>query len=120
MNTQLTPEERELVGKYLKSLLYQQRSVIRTANSFMGTAKEPFAKHVLTHYPHKLHLHFVLVKKIGYKRFLPQIHSFLREANLTIDQLVENSKNLHCFDQAVLSSIPTAYSLEYQFPELQQ
>lgn len=106
----MTEKEKHLIRQHLWSVVYRQRAVLKSARSFIGTDSEWLAQHVIKHYPNHLHSGIKLLRSVrdyqGYVAIANFIKGYLEKTNQTIEQYLEDSKKIHCFDQSVLLRVP--------------
>lgn len=106
----MTEKKKHLIRQHLWSVIYRQRAVLKSARSFIGTDSEWLAQHVIKHYPKHLHNGIKLLRMIrdsrGHIDVAKFIKNYLEKTNQSIEQYLEDSKKIHCFDQAVLLRVP--------------
>lgn len=109
----MTEEDRNLIRKYLWCVIYSQRSVLKSAKSFLRTDSEWLAKHVIKHFPKYLHKSIKNMRmtrdSYGYEKIISFIEGHLEVRNQSMDEYIEESKNLYCFDQAVIAFLPRVW-----------
>lgn len=106
----MTEEENHLIRQYLWSVIYCQRAVLKSARSFIGTDSEWLAQHIIKYYPKRCHDSIKTLRekrdRDGYLSVANFIKAHLEGRNQTIEQYVEESKKMYCFDQSVICVIP--------------